>query len=337
MNTDITWEQLIDEYFFAKPLRSATEWSYQKVYKSFVNYMGVHSSPNDVTYQKVLIWRRYLLKEKKLSGRTWNNKVAHMRAIFNYGIQRKLLCYEENPFNNAVVRPDRKRKKTLTQAQIEHVYRIMEWYEYREQTGLGVPYSRCALFPAWFWLTVLDTFYYTGIRQNQLLHIRLNDVDLQEGQIRLITEGCKNHREHYVPIISFLRPRLTALTEKAQREGLKGGDLLFDIAFFTGKDSVVGDDMDSPVLRAFFRRLSRECNFTVSPHRFRHTLATEMMKMPEQNLHMAQSVLGHSNMKSTLEYIENDIGVMGRALEAQFMHLKAGHGRSVYSGLTNKI
>ncbi|EBY9282865.1 tyrosine-type recombinase/integrase [Salmonella enterica] len=334
METNITWQQLIDEYFFAKPLRSASEWSYTKVFKSFVHYMGPLSCPNDVTYHKVLAWRRFLLKEKKLSGRTWNNKVAHMRAIFNYGIQRELLHYDENPFNNSVVKPDKKRKKTLTQAQIEYAYQIMEQYENQENTGLGLKYSRCALFPAWFWLTVLDTLYYTGIRQNQLLHIRLNDVDLREGQIRLITEGCKNHKEHYVPVISFLRPRLTCLMEKAQSEGLKGNDRLFNIALFTGKDPAIGDDMDSPQVRAFFRRLSRECQFAISPHRFRHTLATEMMKMPEQNLHMAQSVLGHSNMKSTLEYVENDIAVMGRALEAQFMQIKAAHARSIYSGLT---
>ncbi|EPU9491394.1 tyrosine-type recombinase/integrase, partial [Salmonella enterica subsp. enterica serovar Saintpaul] len=226
METNITWQQLIDEYFFAKPLRSASEWSYTKVFKSFVHYMGPLSCPNDVTYHKVLAWRRFLLKEKKLSGRTWNNKVAHMRAIFNYGIQRGLLHYAENPFNNSVVKPDKKRKKTLTQAQIEYAYQIMEQYENQENTGLGLKYSRCALFPAWFWLTVLDTLYYTGIRQNQLLHIRLNDVDLREGQIRLITEGCKNHKEHYVPVISFLRPRLTCLMEKAQSEGLKGNDRL---------------------------------------------------------------------------------------------------------------
>ncbi|WP_176204132.1 phage integrase SAM-like domain-containing protein, partial [Salmonella enterica] len=113
METNITWQQLLDEYFFAKPLRSASEWSYTKVFKSFVHYMGPLSCPNDVTYHKVLAWRRFLLKEKKLSGRTWNNKVAHMRAIFNYGIQRGLLHYDENPFNNSVVKPDKKRKKTL--------------------------------------------------------------------------------------------------------------------------------------------------------------------------------------------------------------------------------
>lgn len=135
METNITWQQLIDEYFFAKPLRSASEWSYTKVFKSFVHYMGPLSCPNDVTYHKVLAWRRFLLKEKKLSGRTWNNKVAHMRAIFNCGIQRGLLHYDENPFNNSVVKPDKKRKKTLTQAQIEYAYQIMEQYENQENTG----------------------------------------------------------------------------------------------------------------------------------------------------------------------------------------------------------
>lgn len=331
---NIGWSLLIDEYFFAKPLRTATEWSYRKVYHSFINYVGLSSKPEDITRHTVLRWRRYVLKDKQLSSRTWNNKVAHMRAIFNFGMQQHLLPFEENPFNNTVVPPDRKRKKTYTQSQIAHIYRIMDSFEEREQLGLIQSTRQCAIYPVWFWYTLLDTLHYTGMRQNQLLHIRLKDIFLEEGYIRLRTEGCKNHREHHVPIISYLSPRLSSLLEKATAEGLSGNDQLFNIVLFTGKPAKINDSMESPQLRAFFRRLAKECQFEVSPHRFRHTLATEMMKSPDQNLNTAKNVLGHSSMTSTLEYIESDVGTMGQVLEAQFKRLKTPRVATVYNDLT---
>ncbi|XBY08155.1 site-specific integrase [Escherichia coli] len=54
----------------------------------------------------------------------------------------------------------------------------------------------------------------------------------------------------------------------------------------------------------FFRRLSRECGFFVSSHRFRHTLATKLMAAPERNLHMVKSILGHRSVATTMEYID---------------------------------
>jgi hypothetical protein len=50
---------------------------------------------------------------------------------------------------------------------------------------------RNALLPAWFWLTVVNVFRYTAIRQNQLLHIRLGDINLEEKWIDLNIEERK--------------------------------------------------------------------------------------------------------------------------------------------------
>lgn len=73
--------------------------------------------------------------------------------------------------------------------------------------------------------------------------------------------------------------------------------------------------MDHPPLRAFFRRVSRECGFAVSPHRFRHTIATNLMKSPNRNIKMAQDLLGHSTPAVTLEYVETDLDRVRLMLE----------------------
>lgn len=321
MKEKITWNDFVEEYILEKKLRTASEWSYRKVCDSFYHYLGPSVLPADVTRRHALSWRKLVLKTEKRQETTWNNKASHMNALFNYAIKRKLFKIKENPFSETKVKAGKKKKKTMRQPQISHAYRVMEARE-EEELRLGVQASRNALFPAWFWLTMLDTLYYTGMRQNQLLHLRVGDIFLDENIIRLGNEGSKNHHEYALPVVSYLKPRLELILKKAGERGLKKNDLLFNIPVFTGKNENITEDMGSPPVRSFFRRLSRECGFTVTSHRFRHTLATEMMRRPEQNLYITRNVLGHSSMVSTLEYVERDLDAERMVLEKQFAALK---------------
>ncbi|STQ14714.1 putative integrase [Enterobacter cloacae] len=267
----------------------------------------------------VLKWRRYVLNEQMSSKRTWNNKVAHMRAVFNHAITNKLISARENPFNQVIVKPDIKRKKTLSGEQMKKIDLIMERKIELEQMGVHDPRPN-ALEPAWFWMTVIETLKFTGMRQNQLLHIRLCDVDLKLGIIELQAEGSKNHREHRVPITARLRPRLEQLYLMSVQKGSKKGEQLFNINRFTPKKKRIirAKNMDHLPMRAFFRRLSRECQCDISPHRFRHTIATDLMKRPERSLNDVQMLLGHSSVAVTLEYVEANMDNLRRNLEAAY-------------------
>ncbi|MEH5573104.1 tyrosine-type recombinase/integrase [Raoultella ornithinolytica] len=308
------FEDVLTDYFFSKTLRPATEWSYRKVVKSFLRFTGNNIKLDDVDKKLVHTWRRHVISDNGLSKRTWNNKVTHMRAIFNHAISQGHFSCRENPFNGAIARPDVKRKKTLTEIQIKKIYLLMEQREADEFSG-KLQTQRNALRPAWFWLTVLDALQRTGMRQNQLLHIRLRDVDLDNGWISLRPEGSKNHKEHRVPVTAKLRPRLEFLYNKSVERGAGAEDQLFNISRFVGTRKETSDNMDHPPLRAFFRRLSKECGFSVSPHRFRHTIATNLMSMPDRNIKMAQELLGHSTPAVTLEYVETDLNKVRTMLE----------------------
>ncbi|WP_409160627.1 tyrosine-type recombinase/integrase [Pectobacterium sp. B2J-2] len=311
----VTYEDIIQDYFFSKPLRPATEVSYRKVLNLFLRFTGENVLPADVDRHTVLSWRRHLLNERQLSSITWNNRVAHMRAIFNHAMKYNFVQMKENPFNSVVARPDVKRKKTLSEEQIRKIYLAMEAREEKEFEDCDF---RSALRPAWFWLTVIDTLRFTGMRQNQLLHIRLGDVNLDEGWINLRPEASKNHKEHIVPITTLLRPRLERLYNAALNQDAKMGDQLFNVHLFKGRKSNMAKTMAPPPIRAFFRRLSVECRCTISPHRFRHTIATEMMKSPDRNLKIVQSLLGHSTVNVTLEYVEGNMDIVRNALEQEF-------------------
>lgn len=311
------YDDILQDYFFSKTLRPATEWSYRKVVNSFRRYTGDKVSPGQVNRLTVLNWRRHVLSEQGLSSITWNNKVAHMRAIYNHALLQEFISLKDNPFNGVIARPDIKRKKTLTQTEIKKIYLLLEAREREESLGV-IGKFRSALRPAWFWLSVVDTLRYTGMRQNQLLNIRLEDVHLEGGWINLRPEASKNHREHQVPITRLLRPRLERLVLSATERGATHGDMLFNASRFDGRKNILTDVMAYQPLRGFFRRLSAECQCTITPHRFRHTIATDMMKSPDRNLKVVQTLLGHSSVAVTLEYVEGNMDSLRIALEEVF-------------------
>lgn len=318
--TGITWEELLDEYFFARNLRSATEWSYSKVVVGFIRFIGEAKCPGEITRREILQWRRVLLKERNLSTHTWNNKVAHLRALFNFGINEQLFNFDKNPLTDCAVQKDRKKKKTLNKQQLTRIYLIMQQFgEDEAMCRSGEGRRRCALYPVWFWLAVLDTLRYTGMRLNQLLHIRLRDINNDEGFIELQLDGSKTHREWRVPIVRQLKHQLQRLIMRTQQSGAESSDFVFDVRRFTPGYSLKEYQYDADnalqSVRSFFSRLSKECGFAVSPHRFRHTLATELMKAPDRNLQLVRELLGHRSVTTTMEYIDMKMDIIGRTLE----------------------
>ncbi|EAA8118023.1 tyrosine-type recombinase/integrase [Salmonella enterica subsp. enterica] len=312
----ITFDLLKEDYYLNKQLRTATIWSYDKVTQTFVRFMKKEVCPEDITRRDVLMWRDSILRQRKLSTWTWNNKVRHLRALYAWGIKNGLLATEENPFHGVVVRPEQKLKKVLTESQVELVYAVMDRFERMENQGEAPPYSRCSLLPVRFWRVVLDMLQFSGMRQNQLIHLRLKDICFEQNIITLRVESAKNYRENRIPLISVLRPGLLQLADELRLRGMRPEDQFFNVGFLTGRREEGG--MSVQTLRGFFRRLSRECHFNVSPHRFRHTIATELMKLPDSNLQTVKNLLGHSSISTTLEYVDGNVDTVREALEARF-------------------
>ncbi|SEB03841.1 Phage integrase family protein [Lonsdalea quercina] len=66
---------------------------------------------------------------------------------------------------------------------------------------------------------MVETFNYTAIRLNQLIHLRVKDIDLVYDTLFIQSEGSKSHDEHIVPIASRLRPYLEHLLAEAEMQG----------------------------------------------------------------------------------------------------------------------
>lgn len=176
-----------------------------------------------------LEWRSYLLNERDIKPVSWNHYMRHLRALYNFAIEQGLLAQFTNPFLKTSLRESRRRKKTLTTEQIHLSRDVLHHYIEQEKTQYGY---RSPFYPAWFWLTTVETFNYTAIRLNQLLHLRSRDIDLLHNTLFIQSEGSKNHDEHVVPISSRLRPHLETLLYEARKQGISSGEQLFNINRF---------------------------------------------------------------------------------------------------------
>ncbi|CDM91065.1 tyrosine-type recombinase/integrase [Xenorhabdus bovienii] len=308
------WYELLNEYFYAKFLRPDTEKTYEKILKLFLRYLKeveniTDITPEEVTHRQILRWHRYELNTKAVAERTWNTKARHMQVLYSFWIKKNLLREMENPFFDSQVEPGQKRKKTYTEAQMRTIFRVLEQFRKLEAEipSHQANYRCCALYPTRFWVIAMETLRLTAMRLNQLVHIRICDIDFEENAILLCSESSKNHREYQVALLSPLKPLLKQLVDEMTLRGAMPKDVLFNVHRLSDRDSDREKTIDQQPVKSFFRRLSRECGFPVSPHRFRHTFATTLMRSPERNMQLTKNVLGHRSLSSTMEYIGQDI------------------------------
>lgn len=297
----MTFQELLDEYFLARVLRPHTKASYQQAVKHLQQHIKL--SPEELDRQSLLLWRKKVLDDG-LSPTSFNTYLRHLHVLFSFAIREELLPQKESPFRLMTIRQPRKLKKTLSPHQIMQTRAWLdELQEFEANTGL-----RGSINPAWFWRVVFETFYHTGIRLNQLLHLRSKDIQLQAGYILIRVEGSKSWREYPVPIAAELDPWLRLLKTRALARGMNSEEQIFNVNCFSPFRH--GKQMSATQVTSCFRRISLRLGFRITPHRFRHTLATDLMRSPDRNLHAVQQLLGHTSLHSTLEYVSTDLDML---------------------------
>jgi integrase/recombinase XerD len=146
---------------------------------------------------------------------------------------------------------------------------------------------------------ILEVFYSTGIRLEELCGLTVFDADLQGGMLR-INKG-KGGKDRVVPMgkhavkclreyIAKARPRLTKKNRKARH--------LFINRY--------GNPSSGQVVAIMIRTFARQAELKkrVTAHTFRHTFATDLVKNGA-DITAVQKMLGHVDLKTTQQYIRS--------------------------------
>jgi integrase/recombinase XerD len=148
---------------------------------------------------------------------------------------------------------------------------------------------------------ILELFYSSGLRRQELANLNVNDLDLERGFLR-INQG-KNRKDRVVPVGDMACKLLEAYLKMVrwwfQRD-------IHENALFL--DSQKGRRLNKNTVAAIVTRIVQQSGITkkVSPHTFRHTMATHMLKNDADIRHI-QAILGHASLTTTEIYTHLEI------------------------------
>jgi len=296
------FNQLLNEFFKFKFLRPESKNNYRKIVNYFCN-SHIDLEPDYITTDNILYWREEMLN--KIKPVSWNTYVRHLKSLINFGIKKNILKRKDNPFEGMNIKHDIKKIKCFSSNQIFLIDDYISNLKYNDKNYFDQP--------RWFFNSLINTFKFTGIRKKQLLNLKVNSLNMHEGLIMINGEYNKNHNSHIIPIPSKLKPCLIDLLKKHDTLGYNSDEQLFNINKFNTRKNQ-NKTMSSHQIDAIFKSLSKELGFQVSSHRFRHTLATNILKN-SNNIYLAQKILGHQSINTTMQYIGNDLEILRTGLE----------------------
>lgn len=136
--------------------------------------------------------------------------------------------------------------------------------------------------------------YTTGIRVTECVSLKLSDINFKDEQIRVFGKGKK---ERIVPIHPYALDSLRIYLEVERDMYLK--DKSIENVFINNRGGV----LTARGVRDIIYRISSKASVSLdlSPHTFRHTLATKLLNNG-MDLRMVQEILGHESLSSTEVY-----------------------------------
>lgn len=151
----------------------------------------------------------------------------------------------------------------------------------------------------------IELLYASGIRVSELLGLRLESVNFQQGWLRVYGKGAK---ERLVPVNSAALGRLKEyLSSRQQKFG--GQDVADELFVNRGGAKLSRVQMWKDIV-SFGRDAGVEIH--PHPHLFRHTFASHLVQ-GGADLRSVQEMLGHASLNTTQIYAHVDKGDVKRA------------------------
>jgi integrase/recombinase XerD len=160
----------------------------------------------------------------------------------------------------------------------------------------------------------LELLYATGARIFELAALRVGDIDLYQGLIKLHGKGSKQRMvplyrlalEKVSQYLSDGRPLLVAVSRRSDPADPAEQPLFL---------SKRGNPMSADSLRKAFtaRKAAAGLDPAVTPHTVRHSFATDLIE-GGADLKSVQEMLGHSSLTTTQIYTHLSIGHLKEAL-----------------------
>jgi integrase/recombinase XerC len=249
---------------------------------SFLNEEGVFQI-KEVNYSLIRGWVTTLL-ENGASNDSVNRKMSSLKSYFKF-----LLKTDEIKTSPAASYKNLKAsKKIQVPFSVEEVVQL-----------LNFPYDTTDFVQSRDFL-MIELFYATGIRREELINIKLKDVHIEGAVVKVLG---KRNKERLVPLVHSIKGHIEeylllrqALVQPHTQE-----------LFITSKGVKIYPSLVYRVIKSYFSKVSLKVK--ISPHILRHTFATHLLDHGA-DLNAVKELLGHASLSSTQIYTHSSMATL---------------------------
>lgn len=274
-------ESFLNYLKYEKRYSDHTVTAYKKDLDQFFSFGNELVEDFCVEYVDSSIVRRWVvsLMDNNISPRTINRKISTLKSFFRFIMREGVI--ESSPMD-LVISPKTGKKLPAFVQENEINYLLDGKFFSDDFEGVRDK-------------TIISFFYGTGIRLSELKELKLQDLDIIEGVVKVTG---KRNKERLVPFPRELKQII--------EEYLKIRDDMFGetgpFMFLTGKGVKVYDKLLYRVVKKHLAKVTTMDK--KSPHVLRHSYATHLLNNGA-DLNAIKELLGHSNLAATQVYTHN--------------------------------
>lgn len=258
-----------------KKFSNNTVVAYVRDVDTFKNFCFENHNLKNISKVPYSIIRDWIinLSEKKLSALTINRKISSLSKFYDFLI--KIQEIKSSPLQNH--KRLKVQKKIIIPFSEDEVLRVIDVFSNNFEGKRN--------------LLIVDMLYSTGIRREELINIKINDLQLNQNLIKVLG---KRNKERLVPLIINLKKRIENYLK--YRKEIKTN---FPFLFITKNGKKIGPSLVYRVVKNYFSKVSSKVK--TSPHVLRHSFATHMLNNGA-DINSIKEIMGHSSLASTQIY-----------------------------------
>lgn len=222
------------------------------------------------------------MMEQKVSARSINRKISTLKSFYKFLMRKGEI--KKSPLGK--VQSPKTSKRLPVFVELPGIEKLMKEVEFPE----GYEGLRDKM--------ILELFYGTGMRRNELINLKETDIDSYNSQIKVLGKGNK---ERLIPIHNSLLASVKGFMAEKKK-------LLEEPA----TNYLIVDENGKKMMPAtVYSIVKKYLNLVTtvdkkSPHVLRHTFATHLMNNGA-DINAVKELLGHTSLAATQVYTHNTI------------------------------
>ena len=252
-----------------------------EAFEVFITEQGSLETIEEVSYGEIRAWIVSLIQFGN-SPRTVNRKLSALRSYYKFLL--RIGSIPVSPLKeHKALKTDTKVALPFSQEEIQRLLAADFFPE--EYTGV-------------LQRTVIQLLYYTGIRRSELIELKVQDVDLSEGLMKVLG---KRNKERLLPLLPEIKTQLTQLLEQQKQHQISRESEHF---FVNSRGKKLSEAFVYETVKTYLSMVSTKTKR--SPHVLRHSFATHLLDQGA-DLNAIKDLLGHSSIAATQHYTHSSM------------------------------